>query len=675
MRTTMGVNQRNGLLRNTGNTLYYGRFNSSLSGLDNKLRLEFNMQASYNDMKPGINSIWGSAATYNPTFPSERNPETGIWDVDNNAASLVTHPGEIMDYENKTSSTRVTPSARITYTILKGLTLSGFGSLNLNSSLARQYYPNDVYDYRTNRGRANVENRLRRDWMGNMQLTFIRDFGKHSVNALALVEGQSYYNYNNSVYVEGFDTNYFKYNNLSAGSILSYGNAKSSASKNTLLSYIARFNYMYDNKYVVTLNARTDGSSKLGKNHKWGFFPSASAAWVASNEDFVKDWDLFSTLKLRAGYGVTGNQDAISALNSLELMAPNGAGVNDGQPVVTYAIDSNANPDLKWETKYTFDVGLDFSMLNGRLRGTLDYYYSTTKDLLYTYTVSVPPFTYPTLLANMGEMTNKGFEFSIQGDILKRKDWSWSMGGNMAWQKNKLVSLSGTYRGEELTTSKWVSLTTAGGAGLTQNTAVTYMSEGQPVGIFRLPVHNGFNVDESGKKTYAFKDLNNDGNIDLSDNGDREILGQVIPKVTASVNTQVRYRDFNLSIQLNGAFGHHVYNFTHLSLNNLNQFPTFNTLRSAASNQIYDIVHTSYWLERGDYVNIEYITLGYNVPKGFIKHLSGARIAFSCNNVATITGYSGLTPMINSTSFTGGVDARNVFPIMRTYNFQLILNF
>ena len=674
MRATFGINDRTGSVRNTGNTTYYGRFNSNLHGLNNKLSLEFNLSAIYRESKPGSN-VWSSAAVYNPTYPSERNPETGIWDIDNNVSSMVVHPGEIMEYDLKNESTRINASARATYKIIDGLSLSAFGSFMYVNANNKAYYPNDVYAYRGNRGRAQVSNRHGKDWMGNIQANYSKEFNKHAINALALVEGQSYYTFNSSVYTEGFDTNYFKYNNLAAGALLSYGNASSGAQKNTLLSYMARLNYMFDNKYVITVNARTDGSSKLGANHKWGFFPSASAAWIISNEEFMKKQKIFSTLKLRAGYGVTGNQDAISPLNSLQVLSPNGISSYNNQSVVTYAVASNANPDLKWETKYTFDIGLDFTMFNGRLRGTMDYFHSTTKDLLYTYNVSVPPFTYPTLLANMGEMVNKGFEFSISGEVIKNKKWGLNLSGNVSFLKNKLISLSGAYNGEALTTTDWVVVSSAGGSGLTANTAVTYMAEGYPVGIFRLPVHDGFNQASDGKKTYKFKDLDGDGTIDHSDSGDREILGQVVPKVNMNLNAQLRYKQFDLSVQFNGAFGHKIYNATHLNYNNLNLFPSYNVLKTAPDLGIYDIVHTSYWLEKGDYVNIEYITLGYNIPTKVFKVFSNARIALSCNNVATITGYSGLTPMINSASFQGGVDSRNIYPINRTYTIQLILSF
>ena len=439
---------------------------------------------------------------------------------------------------------------------------------------------------------------------------------------------------------------------------------------------MARLNYMFDNRYVITVNARTDGSSKLGADNKWGFFPSASAAWLISNEGFMKNQHVVNNLKLRVGYGVTGNQDAISPYNSLKLMTPNGTTTYNGATVVTYALDSNPNPDLKWETKYTFDAGIDFAMWKSRFSGTFDIYRSTTKDLLYTYTVPVPPFAYSTLLANMGTMTNNGVELSLRGAVIEKKDWGLTLGGNVAYNANKLVSLSGTYQGQELTTAKYIAKGSASCNGLTSNTNVVYMTEGQPINIFRLPVHDGFNEEANGHKTYKVKDVNGDGGITLDDEGDREQLGQATPKVTASFNAQLRFKNWDLSTQLNGAFGHMIYNFQSLRLSNLSAFPTYNVLKTAPAFGVYNAQHTSYWLEHGDYVNIEYITIGYNLPasKLNLKYIKNLRVALSCNNVATITGYSGMTPMLNGHSLGGGID-QNVFPILRTYTAQLSLKF
>ena len=675
MLASIGVNSKVGQIQNSDNTTYSMRFNGSQTGLGDMLKLELNIMAFYIDRHDPIGGIWTSALNYNPTFPSHRNTETGYWDFDPNA-SMATHPGEASEIENHTESNRIMPSGRISLTVIKGLTLSAFGSFDQNNSINKQYTPNDHYQQLSGaRGTAAVRNTFQRNWLGNVQLTYVREIGRHSINVLGLVEGQSNFTYWDAATVTGFETNVPKYNNFQAGSGVQYGNVTSNAQKYNILSYMGRLNYMFNGKYVVTLNARADGSSKLGANNKWGFFPSASAAWLVTNEDFMKSQDIISNLKLRVSYGVTGNQNLIQPYNSLELEGPSGVTTYGGKPVISYAYQQNENPDLKWETKYTFDVGFDFAILDNRVTGTFDYYKSTTKDLLYTYTVSVPPFVYSRLLANMGEMSNTGVELALTGEVIRSADWGLNIAGNLAFQHNELISLHGTYKGEELTTPEWISLVGAGGAGHTSNTNVTYMAEGYTVGLFRLPVHAGFATDENGKRTYTFEDVDEDGTIDQGDNADRAIQGQVTPKVTANLGLRLRYKRFDFTTQLRGAFGHLIYNYTAVSLNNLNQFPSYNVLATAPDLSIYQVIHTSYWLEKGDYTNIEYITLGYSIPTRNLGVISNPRVALSCNNVGTITGYSGLTPLINTDPLTGGVDARNIYPLLRTYTIQLSFNF
>ena len=674
MLASVGVQDRNGIVRNTGNTNYSARLNATHKALGDKLTLEVNLMGSLRNMDYVDRGIFAGAATYNPTYPSERNKETGWWDYDPNAET-VTHPGDYMDFTRKGEAARVVASGRVSYEIIKGLTASVFGSFNYDNFLSRNYYPYDTKSYRGSRGEANSSYTRNTNSLFNASLNYNREIKKHSINVLGLVEAQKYNYWYNYEKTTGFDTNYFLYNNFQAGSTVKWGDVQSSATDYTLMSYLARVNYMYDNRFVITLNARADGSSKLGTNHKWGFFPSASAAWIISNEKFMKNQTTISNLKIRAGYGVTGNQDAISPYNSLKLMSPNGTTVYNGSTVTTYALGSNPNPDLKWETKYTFDAGIDFALWQGRFSGALDVYFSRTKDLLYTYKVPVPPFVYTDLLANMGEMTNNGVELSLRGAVIQKKDWGLNLTGNFAYNKNELVSLSGTYQGQDLTTSKYIAVASADCNGLTSNTNVVYMTEGYPINIFRLPVHDGFNVDEQGHKTYKFKDVTGDGNITLDDEGDREYFGQATPKVTANLGAQLRFKQFDLAVQFNGAFGHMIYNFQGLRLSSLGAFPTYNVLKTAPELGVYNAQHTSYWLEKGDYVNIQYITLGYNLPvKKDAKYLKGFRAALSCNNVATITGYTGMTPILNNQQIGAGVD-RNIYPVMRTYTLQLSVRF
>ncbi|MDH6306256.1 TonB-linked SusC/RagA family outer membrane protein [Parabacteroides sp. PF5-5] len=686
-RASLGVVDRPGLLRNSGSRNYTAKIDGSQFAFDKKLRLDMGAFASRRerDEQYDIYRTFYSAASYNPTYPNYKNPETGVWDEDQTALEVY-NPLGMLDIDNKRIMTHVNVNGRFNLEIISGLNLTGFGSYTYFSNNQKLYIPNDIQQgSMLGNGRAQVHYRERNDLMGNLQLNYSKSFGKHDINALALLEAQKQTYFESRTRVTGFETNFFKYNNLEAGANISWGNATSNATRYSLLSYMARLNYMYDGKYVVTANVRRDGSSKLGSGNKWGIFPSASAAWIASNEGFLKDIKAISNLKLRVGYGVTGNQDAIDPYESLSLMDPNGTTLVDGSATTTFAIASNANPDLRWEKKYTFDVGLDLAMFDSRLRFTADYYASRTKDMLYEYTVPVPPFVYSTMLANLGEMSNNGFEFAISGDVIRKKDFGLTVGLNMSFQKNKLESLSGTYMGSEFTTSQYIQLAMVNASGLTQYSYVTYLTEGQPIGVFFVPKCNGL-MDVNGKNVYDIVDLNEDGKVDLSNNGgDRYIAGQAIPKAYLGASINLRYKDFELSTQLNGAFGHKIYNGTSLTFNNLSLFPTYNVLDGALEKNIYDIKISDYYLEKGDYVHIEYVTLAYNIPKKVFntKYLKELRLAFSVNNLATITSYSGLTPLINSMnsgsessiSRTIGLDDKLIYPLSRTYSLSVGVKF
>jgi TonB-linked SusC/RagA family outer membrane protein len=688
LRASLGVIRRPGLLKNSSSNSYTAKVDASQYAFQKRVKFDLGMFGSRRegDHQFDMYRTIYSAAAYNPTYPNYKNPETGIWDEDKTAIEVY-NPLGMLEITNKKIASHVNVNGRVNVEIIKGLNLTGFGSYTYYSLNDRRYIPNDIQQGSMNgNGQAYLKYAERNDLMGNLQLNYAREFGRHSINALALLEAQTQSLFESSTKTSGYETNYFTYNNLKAGANISWGDATSNATRFALLSYMARFNYMYDSRYVVTANVRRDGSSKLGYGNKWGFFPSASVAWIASNEAFMKSLTFIDNLKVRAGYGVTGNQDAIDPYQSLSLMAPNGTTLVDGSATTTFYIDSNPNPDLRWEKKYTFDVGVDLAMFQSRLRLTMDYYASTTKDMLYTYTVPVPPFVYTSMLANLGEMTNNGFEVAISGDIIKKKDFSLTVGTNLSFQKNKLKSLSGTYMGSEFTTSKYIQVSAVNAPSLTQYAGVTYLTEGQPLGVFYIPHCNGLVEKEDGKFVYDIADLDGDGKVDLSDSGDRYIAGQALPKVYMGGFVNMRYKDFDLAVQLNGAFGHKIYNGTSLTFNNLSLYPTYNILDGALDKRIYDIKISDYYLENGNYVNIEYITLGYNIPVKKLKiekYLKSLRLAFSVNNVATITGYSGMTPLINSAnvaskssvSGTLGVDDKLIYPLSRTYSLSLGVKF
>ena len=523
---------------------------------------------------------------------------------------------------------------------------------------------------------GSIDNKERYAYQWTNTLNWKHTFEKHDLGVLL---GHELYYTNTSgtetAYKAFPDTN-FGLNDISMATPDTW---KSSLEENALLSFFGRLNYTFNDRYLFTATLRADGSSKLGANNKWGFFPSASLAWVLKEEAFLKNVDFLTNLKLRAGYGLTGNQDAIGAYNSLKLMSPTGVTTINGKPVVTYGINRNENPDLKWEVKRMFDVGLDWGFFDDRLSGSVDYYYSKTSDLLYNYAVPVPPFAFSTLLANLGEMENSGVEVAITGVPLRTKDMELTISANFSWQKNKLLSLDGTYMGQSLSAKEYMNLGGMNGAGfIGGNNQIIYQMVGQPVGVFYLPKCDGLiDMKGNGEHTYHILDIDGEEGVDRSDGKDRYIAGQAMPKFYLGGNINFRYKQFDIQTQFSGAFGHKIYNGTSLSYMNMSLFPTYNVMEGAPEKNIHDQTVTDYWLERGDYVHIDYITLGWNLNTKNLKNINALRITFSVNNVATITNYSGLSPMINSATVGSdlGIDDKRFYPLTRTYSLGLSLNF
>ena len=297
--------------------------------------------------------------------------------------------------------------------------------------------------------------------------------------------------------------------------------------------------------------------------------------------------------------------------------------------------------------------------------------------MLYLYNVSVPPFAYNKLLDNLGSMRNQGVEFSLGATLIQRHDIELMINTNLTWQKNKLLSLSGFYNDYWLEAPTYVDIASLNGAGFHGgNNHIVYQAIGHPLGVFYLPHCTGLKSDGNGGYVYEIADLNKDGEATAA--SDRRVCGQAMPKVLLGTNISLRYKHFDLNVQLNGAFGHKIYNGTALTYMNMNSLPGYNVLAKAPEQNIVDQTATDYWLERGDYLNFDYVTLGWNVPLGRAKrYIDRLRLTVTVENLATITGYSGLTPMINSSNVNGtlGVDDKNTYPVARTYSLGVSVYF
>lgn len=674
-RASIGMMDRKEVVQNNAYQNFTAKVNLSQKAFQDRFQLDMGLFGSLqkNNYLTDEQKTFYSAATFNPTFPNHRNPETGSWDQITNA-SQITNPLAWLEVQDDESNAHFNAHMKLSLLLNRHLTFSVFGSYSYNVIENSQYLPTSVWAH----GQAYKGENKTEDLLGNMMLSYTNTWGKHKLDVLGLAEVQKKILTGFYTTVTNFTTDQYGYNNLQAGAVRLWEGTGSFYESPRLASFLARFNYVYDGKYVLTANARADASSKVGENNRWGFFPSTSLAWILSEEGFLKDVSFLNNLKLRAGYGVSGNLGAIDSYNSLQLMKPNGVVSVNGAPTVTMGVIRNANPDLKWEVKRTFNVGLDAGFFQNRLILAADYYHAKTSDMLYLYDVSVPPFAYNKLLANLGSMENSGVELGLGITPLQKKDMELNINVNVAFQKNKLLSLSGMYNGQYMSAPQYTPIASLNGAGFHGgNNHIVYQIVGESLGVFYLPHCTGLVEQADGSYRYEVADLNGNG-VNLEDGEDRYVAGQATPEAMLGSNFSFRYRNFDISLQINGAFGHKIYNGTALSYMNMGSFPDYNVMKGAPEQRIKDQTATDYWLENGDYVNFDYLTVGWNVPLGKLKkYIRYLRLSASVNNLATITAYSGLTPMINSSivNSTLGVDDKRNYPVARSYSIGLNFQF
>ena len=651
---------------------FMAKLDISQFAFDEKLKIDFGVfGSSQQDEKIfDLQALSYSTAAMNPTLPFHK---TGNgWQRNGNASQIgPTEPllFERNDEKNLTFNSHLQLSLQLPH----NLQLSALGSYSYTSTENGKFAPTWVWA----QGLAYRGERKAEEILGNISLDWKHRWGASNLSATILAEYQKKKMAAFWTQVKGLTNNYFGYNNLGAASDRPYGGTGSSYADPSLASFMGTLTYTLLDRYTLNLTTRADGSSMVGKDHTWGFFPSISATWDMKKEGFLRDNKAISLLNLRTGYGQSGNLGGISSYLTLKQYIPVGLISYNGTPTVTLGTLRNSNPDLRWETRSTFNIGADLGFFKNRLLLTAEYYYSKTTDMLYEYDVPVPTFAFDKLLANIGSMSNSGFELGIGIVPISKKDMELNVNINMAWQKNKLLSLNGKLNGRDMTASDITPIGGMNGAGFHGGyNDIIYQIVGQPLGVFYLPHCKGIVDNGHGHNKYDIADLNNDNVIDLSDHGDRYIAGQATPKMTLGSNISFRYKVFDISLQMNGAFGHKIFNGTALSYLNMSNFPDYNVLAEAPARNIVDQNVTDYWLERGDYLNFDYLTIGWNTPVRN-KYISSLRVSFSINNLATITSYSGLTPIINSyvVDNTLGIDDKRTYPPYRTYSIGVSIKF
>jgi TonB-linked SusC/RagA family outer membrane protein len=635
-----------------------------------------------NASEDGLNNIYRQAVIHNPTSPiykegtSDYYEEFGRFQYYNPVEMLNELNG---DYRKEWTHM----TGNITLEPIKNWQTNLMVSsqrLNANTSI----YTTSKYYLATTTGYAGSSlNGYESEQNDFLEFTSRYSFSRGK-NHLTVLGGYSYSKYENDNFSASnadFPNDSYLYNNIGSGSLLKLGKASMGSYRgdSKLIGFFGRATYNYGDKYNLLLSVRQEGSSKFGANHKWGTFPSASAGWTISNEQFMKSVTFINNLKLRAGYGVTGVIPNDSYLSLVVYNFDSNYGnylTADGKWLPGLFVKQNPNPELKWETTAEVNIGLDFAFLNNRVSGSVDLYNRKTTDLLYDYNVPTPPNLFTTTKANVGSLRNRGFEVMLSVTPVEKKNFKWNTTVTVSHNQNELLSLSNAlYKTNNYLDVAWV------GDPISVPTHRVEIGKGmgnfwglKSVGVTDDGLWQIENPKTGAIETYSTA---------LNTNDYRQYLGNGVPKFFMGWNNTLSYKRFDLAIQMSGQFGFKILNEQRMYYEN--NSIQYNRLRSAA-NPVYGKAKlsnsqvqafVSYYLEKGDFVKLDNITLGYTlVTPSIKKYISEIRFYIAGQNLLCITGYKGLDPELANKDFmASGNDPRDKYPTIRSFTFGLNVKF
>ena len=688
-RASVGYNTEKGTLYTSHYDRYTASFNVSPKFLDDHLSVDLNMRGTINKTRFAESGAVGAAAFFDPTKPvyNDSGRYNGYWTWE----TITESEGMTSFYPNTLAS--INPLAMLEQYNNHGTTRRSLGNLQLDYKIhgfeELRANLNLGYDVAKSTG-------SRFDVAGSPQAarnTTFKDIGQgatwNSLRRNLLLD--FYVNYNKEIesiqsridVMAGYSWQHF-YNSdfdITKSNPVAFGEKEGWTydetegrfwqdgyhripKENYLVSFFGRLNWHYKDRYLLTATLRRDGSSRFSSNNRWGTFPSVAFAWTILNESWMEPArDLLSNLKLRIGYGVTGQQEISDYL----YIPTYSLGTNPtGQYLGSYLLKPNGySPDLKWEETTTYNLGVDFGFLNNRITGTLEYYDKRTKDLLNS--VSAPSGTNFTniITANVGKMTNQGIEFNINAVAVQTKDFTWEVGYNFTWNKSHITKLTANYNPDYPGIA-------AGNAPFATGTTIQYHQVGYAPGTFYLYEQM---YDEKGHPIQnAVVDRNKDGEITQAD---QYFTGKSpMPKVFMGLNSQFRYKNWDLGFNLRANFGNYVFNgfaADHTTLAHFNNQGFINNYSQDAGKYGWTQMSENYqktsnlYLENASFLKMDNITVGYTFDKFFTDKISG-RVSASIQNVFTITGYTGLDPE------TSAIDS-NIWPRPRTFTIGLNLNF
>lgn len=642
-RASVTYMKQEGIVINTGKEQFGLRFNAQQKALNNKLDLKVSIFNNRNNRRYADYAIFAYINTSPPVYPvynsdgsyypyngfEQQNPVARQELQTNNAVDELTQLLGSADYE-----------------LMRGLKIGVLGSISkFNVQTANFTPPLPGVGNITTGGQSNRNLNSKK---GDIHLNYNRDYGLHNLSATAVYEYNEFTNNRFAANGQNFlvpdlGVDFLQGGNPALNVINSYRD------QFKIISFLGRLGYNYDQRYYATVSLRRDGSSKFGANNRWGTFPAASVAWRLKGESFLENVNWLNELKLSAGYGVVGNQDAILPYNTLLTLGGSTRYLDLGNPSYlfpqSYTPNQNANPDLRWEERHGTNIGLTFGLFNNRVNGNINWYNDRTKNLLFNYQVPIPPFFYNTILANVGELTNKGVEIQLNGDIVRGKKFNWNVGGQITFNKTKITSLSGTYAGTEIKTDD-VRLGQATGRGYANN-YITFLKVGQAPYVFHLPEFAGISetIDPTSRSNQQYYDAN--GDLTYSVTAARKKYINPNQRFNYGFNSTMSYGNWGFNFFLRGVSGQKVFNNYQNITSNFSRLPGNNITREGLKNGIRGSQTASdYWLEDAGFLRLDNATVSYNF--GTVGAFENLRLYLTGSNLFVITNYTGQDPEIQN---------------------------
>jgi len=669
--------KRDGIIKNVGNNLFTGRAYIETKTLKDRLTLGVGVNGNVRKewgVPRGIegSSVYEGMYYYSPLVPVQN--EDGTWYSDKTISQNY-NPMSLI-YENRSMSTfkRLQFTGKASVLIVDGLTANA----NFNYETQNYHYKDYTSTQSQNNTRHGEASRnVTDDWTKLMEIYGNYDKTFNDIHKLALMVGYSWEEHKNG---DGFGArgynfydDFIGWNNIGMANSWDtdpvWGNTQNHTK---MISFYGRANYSFNSKYIVQAAVRRDGASVFGANNKWATFPSASLAWRLAEESFIKDLDVFTDLKLRAGWGQSGNSQGFDIYTSrffydttkrFDYVDPVTGTVTSYKGLTSAR---NVNNDLKWETTTMLNIGLDFAFLNGRINGTVEWYNKSTKDMIWDYPVSTAQYPVNFLTANVGKMRNTGIEVTINATPVQSRDWNWSTSLNLSHNSNKVVSVSNSEFNAGVLNRYDPHL-----PGLSQGCNTQRIVEGKPIGSFYLWDWAGYN--ENGISTFYRYDA--EGNHILDENGnpettiqpgqdDRVFMGTAQPKLTLGWNNNITYKNWDLNLFFTGVFGQKIFNEPHAYFSYIGGITQGkNVMASIRDDQLPTdgLAHypSQRYLEDGSYFKLATATIGYTFRNCFNGWLKDVRLYVSGNNLFTITKYTGRDPEINLGGLDPGHDTRS----------------